>query len=98
MATLKVLGFTTGKIRGILQMQNIWITGAGIVFGIPAGMFLVTALFASMPESMDYIATYSPQSFLYTVAGTYALSMTVNRLLSRKVKTVDMVDALKGQE
>ncbi len=98
MATLKVLGFTTGKIRQILQMQNIWITGAGIVLGIPAGMFLVTALFATMPESMDYIATYSPQSFLYTIAGTYALSMTVNRLLSRKVKTVDMVDALKGQE
>ena len=26
MATLKVLGFSTGKIREILQLQNLWIT------------------------------------------------------------------------
>ncbi|MCR5746895.1 MAG: ABC transporter permease [Lachnospiraceae bacterium] len=98
MATLKVLGFTTGKIRRILQRQNIWLTTAGIVLGIPAGIGLVTALFASMPESMDYIATYSGMTFLYTVIGTFSLSVTVNRILSKKVKTVDMVDALKGQE
>ncbi|MBO6147116.1 MAG: ABC transporter permease [Lachnospiraceae bacterium] len=98
MATLKVLGFTTRKIRGILQMQNIWLTALGILLGIPAGMGLVSALFASMPESMDYIATYSVPSVMYTVAGTFTLSIAVNRLLSGKVKTVDMVDALKGQE
>ncbi len=98
MATLKVLGFTTSKIRGILQMQNIWLTLIGLFFGIPAGMGLITGLFATMPESMDYIATYSMPSFLYTVAGTFTLSILVNRILSRKVMTVDMVDALKGQE
>lgn len=98
MATLKVLGFTTSKIRGILQMQNIWLTLIGLLFGIPAGMGLITVLFATMPESMDYIATYSMPSFLYTVAGTFTLSILVNRILSRKVISVDMVDALKGQE
>ncbi len=79
-------------------MQNIWLTALGILLGIPAGMGLVSALFASMPESMDYIATYSVPSVMYTVAGTFTLSIAVNRLLSGKVKTVDMVDALKGQE
>ncbi|MBQ9607569.1 MAG: ABC transporter permease [Lachnospiraceae bacterium] len=98
MSTLKVLGFTTGKIRTILQDQNIWLTVIGIVLGIPCGMALISAIFSSMPESMDYIATYKPASFLYTIIGTFALSLTVNRLLSGKVKTVDMVDALKGQE
>ena len=98
MATLKVLGFTTAKIRKILQDQNMWLTLIGIVLGTPCGMWLVAMLFGTMPESMDYIATYRINSFIYTTAGTCALSFAVNRLLSRKVKTVDMVDALKGQE
>ena len=98
MSTLKVLGFTTGKIRLILQDQNTWLTLLGIILGIPCGMWLVSRLFSTMPESMDYIATFKPMSFVYTFAGTFALSFAVNRLLSRKVKNVDMVDALKGQE
>lgn len=98
MATLKVLGFTTAKIRRILQSQNIWLTLVGIALGIPCGMWLINVLFSTMPESMDYVASYQLLSYIYTITGTLLLSMGVNRLLSRKVKTVDMVDALKGQE
>lgn len=98
MATLKVLGFSTSKIRSILQLQNIFLTSVGIVLGIPCGMGLIAALFGSMPESMDYIPTWELPSFVYTIGGTFLLSIAVNRILSRKVKTVDMVDALKGQE
>ena len=98
MATLKVLGFTTADIRGILQKQNIWLTAAGIALGIPSGMFLVEALFGTMPESMDYVASYEFLSYVYATAGTFLLSLAVNRMISKKVKTVDMVDALKGQE
>ncbi|MCR4740097.1 MAG: ABC transporter permease [Lachnospiraceae bacterium] len=98
MATLKVLGFTTKKIRSILQMQNIWVTVLGIIAGIPSGMVIINVLFGTMPESMDYVPKYRPLSYLYTIVGTFVLSMAVNRVLSRKVKTVDMVDALKGQE
>ena len=98
MATLKVLGVSTSKIRSILQGQNVWLTVIGIALGIPCGMALVNMLFTTMPESMDYVAIYEIPSYIYTAAGTFALSFVVNRLLSRKVRTVDMVDALKGQE
>ena len=97
-ATLKVLGVSTSKIRSILQGQNVWLTVIGIALGIPCGMALVNMLFTTMPESMDYVAIYEIPSYIYTAAGTFALSFVVNRLLSRKVRTVDMVDALKGQE
>ena len=97
-ATLKVLGFKSSKIRNILQKQNIWLTAAGIALGIPSGMFLVEALFGTMPESMDYVASYEFLSYVYATAGTFLLSLAVNRMISKKVKTVDMVDALKGQE
>ncbi len=98
MATLKVLGFRTSKIRSILQDQNVWITVVGIALGIPAGFGLVAMLFSTMPESMDYVATFKIPSLIYTIIGTLVLSMAVNRMLSGRVKTIDMVDALKGQE
>ena len=98
MATLKVLGFTTGKIRLILQLQNVWITIAGIILGIPLGKLLLYGIMADMPESMDYRGVLFMPSYLYSVTGTFILSMLVSVFLSRKVRSVDMVEALKGIE
>ncbi len=98
MATLKVLGFTTGKIRLILQLQNVWITIAGIILGIPLGKLLLYGIMADMPESMDYRGVLFMPSYLYSVTGTFILSSLVSIFLSRKVRSVDMVEALKGIE
>ncbi len=98
MATLKVLGFTTGKIRAILQLQNVWITIAGIILGIPLGKLLLYGIMADMPESMDYRGIIYTPSYFYSATGTFILSSLVSIFLSRKVRSVDMVEALKGIE
>ncbi len=98
MATLKVLGFTTAKIRLILQLQNVWITIAGIILGIPLGKLLLYGIMADMPESMDYRGIIFTPSYLYSAVGTFILSSLVSVFLSRKVHSVDMVEALKGIE
>ncbi|MCR4907974.1 MAG: ABC transporter permease [Lachnospiraceae bacterium] len=98
MATLKVLGFSTGKIRGILQLQNLWITIAGVILGIPFGRLLLYEIMADMPESMDYRAVIFIPSYFYSVLGTLILSAAVSFFLSARVKYIDMVEALKGIE
>lgn len=97
-ATLKVLGFKSMKIRGILQKQNIWITSAGIAIGLPAGYGMLVGICTLMPDTMDMVAEVSFPSYIYSVAGTFLVSVIVNAILSGKVKTIDMVDALKGVE
>lgn len=97
-ATLKVLGFSSRKIRAILRTQNIWVTIAGIMIGIPTGYLFLIALCTSMSESQDMLPIVTLQSYLYAIAGTFLVSMFVNSILSLKVKTIDMVDALKGVE
>lgn len=97
-ATLKVLGFRLGTIRWILQQQNLWVTTAGILLGLPLGYAFLISLFYGMPDSMDYVAVIKPPSFLYSVIGTYLVSIGVNFVLSGRVKTINMVDALKGAE
>ena len=51
-ATLKVLGFATGKIRWILQQQNLFLTGAGTVLGIPVGHLYIKYLIDSMDPTI----------------------------------------------
>ncbi len=97
-ATLKVLGFKSIRIRGILQKQNIWLTVLGILFGIPIGYGLLLLICGTMSETMDLIPVISMLSYFYSVGGTFLVSIGVNLMLSGKVKTIDMVDALKGVE
>ncbi len=98
MATLKVLGFSTGNIRGILQLQNLWITIAGVILGIPFGRLLLHEIMADMPEAMDYRAVIFTPSYFYSVLGTVILSGAVSFFLSGRVRDIDMVEALKGIE
>lgn len=97
-ATLKVLGFKSGKIRNILQEQNVWITAVGIVCGIPLGKLMMVGLCMTLGEQMDLMPLYSLRTYIYTIGGTFAVSMLVNFMFSGKVKTINMVDALKGVE
>ncbi len=97
-ATLKVLGFQSKKIRGILQKQNIWVTAAGILIGLPAGYGLLMGICSTMPDTMDMVPELTLPSYLYSIGGTFLVSIAVNFILSGKVKTIDMVDALKGVE
>lgn len=97
-STLKVLGFQSKIICEVLRKQNIWITAAGVLVGIFLGKGLLVLLFSDMGETMDYMAVIYPMSYLYAAAGTFLVSMLVNYFLSKRVETIDMVDALKGVE
>ncbi len=97
-ATLKVLGFRSKKIQGILQMQNIFITVIGIIAGIPMGYLFLVMLCGSLSEREDLYPRIAVMSYVLAVIGTFAVSVFVNAMLSGKVKTIDMVDALKGVE
>lgn len=97
-ATLKVLGFNTKAIRQILLKQNVWVTLAGIIIGMPLGKIFLDELFKTLGDSMDYPAIISVGAYGISAAATFLFSMAVNSVLSRKVKTVNMVDALKGVE
>ncbi len=97
-ATLKVLGFSTKRIRKILQQQNIWITVVGILIGLWLGYQLIVVMMGTMSDDMDMPVNVNLLSYLYAIVGTGLVSLSVNRMLSGRVKTICMVDALKGVE
>lgn len=97
-ATLKVLGFSSGRIRKILRQQNNWITVIGIVFGLFMGYQLLDGIMQTLTDDQDMPTVIYTLSYLYSIIGTWIVSTGVNTVLSGKVKTICMVDALKGIE
>ncbi len=97
-ATLKVLGFSTNRIRWILQQQNIAITGMGTVIGIFIGYRILGFLMFQIDADTDFIIKLSIWPFLAAFFISFVLSLTVNALISSMVKDINMVEALKGVE
>ena len=97
-ATLKVLGFSSGRIRKILSQQNAWITVIGIVLGMILGYQFLDIMMQTMSEDNDMPTVIYLLSYVYSIIGTWGVSFGVNYFLSGRVKTICMVDALKGVE
>ena len=97
-ATLKVLGFRSSKIRNILQKQNIWLTVVGIAVGLYVGWLMLYVICTTVSDTLDMYPIISTPTYIYSIGGTFCVSVAVNFMFSKKVRTIDMVDALKGVE
>ena len=97
-ATLKVLGFRTGALRKLLLTQNLWFTAIGFILGLPVGYFILKIMWDSSGDSFYVLPSISLMNFLISGIITFSLSIMVNRMFSRKIKNLDMVESLKSGE
>ena len=98
-ATLKVLGFKDKRIKNIFIKQNNWIAIISIIIGLPLGYYLTDWLFkTAIEEHYDFGAFILPQTYIISAIGTFVVSYLVSRFLARKIRNIDMVSSLKGNE
>lgn len=98
-ATLKVLGYHQKEIRRLIRAENDLITFAGIALSLWPGWWLTGAVMTSCEsDSMVFAFTVKPVSFVIACVVTWLFSEMITALLTRKVKNVDMVEALKSVE
>ncbi|MBE6505005.1 MAG: FtsX-like permease family protein [Methanobrevibacter millerae] len=97
-ATLKVLGFKTGALRKLLLTQNLWFTAIGFILGIPVGYYILKIMWESSGDSFYILPSISITNLALTAIITFSLSILVNLMFSRKIKSLDMVESLKGVE
>lgn len=98
MATLKVLGFKTKKLRRIMLTQNLWLAGIGAVLGLPLAMLLLRFMLGTLSTEMDMMTIIAIPSLIIGIGGTFILSAILSYLFSGQVKRLDMVSALKAVE
>lgn len=97
-ATMKVLGFGDGKIQNVMIEQNVWLSAVGILLGLPAGYGLLVYMLSTIPDSMDVPIYIRGISWIFSAAGTLALSWLISLAVSRKIPRINMVEALKAKE
>ena len=98
-ATLKVLGYHQKEIRSLILRENIIIALLGVTLGIYPGIMLTDIVLHSCePESGFYPGAPALSSILIACALTFCFSIFIQLLLTRKVRTIDMVEALKSVE
>lgn len=99
LASLRVLGFTRGEIRGILLGEQALITGAGVPIGWLLG-YLTCAVLAHYMETDLYrlplvitAATYARAALVVLAAGAASAWM-----VSMRLRRLDLLAVLKARE
>ena len=98
-ATLKVLGFKDKQIQKIFIRQNNIVSIISIILGLPAGFYLTDWLFkTAIEEHYDFGAHINLISYVLAAIGTFVISYVVSKILAKKIRKIDMVTSLKGNE
>ena len=98
-ATLKVLGFDNKKIKRVFIKQNIWISIVSAILGMPCGYYITDYVFTMVADrDYDFGATITIKTYIISFIVTVLCSYLVSLFLARKIKKIDMVTSLKGNE
>ncbi len=98
-ATMKVLGFYQKEIRSISIKECFLTTVIGWAVGLPLGiLFLKLYVKIISFDTFEWIPTVKPVTLVVVSLIIIGVSIIVNLILSRKVKKIVMVEALKSVE
>ncbi len=98
-ATLKVLGFYDNEVSSYIYRENIFVSVFGMLLGVVLGIILHLLLISfTAIDTVMYGQNIAWYSFVTAIAVTGLIIVTVNLILHRKLKKVDMVLSLKSVE
>ena len=98
-ATLKVLGYHQREIRRLILSENVILSALGMLLGILPGYQLTYMVLRVCESEMNrYVGYPSIRTVLVSSLVTFGFSLAVQLFLTRKVRKIDMVEALKSVE
>ena len=98
-ATLQVLGFSKRNLQNITMIENLITTSVGWMIGIPMGIWFLRQYVATFSTiRIEYTAYVTWQVLLLASLLVWLTSLLTTVVISRRIKKIDMVEALKGVE
>lgn len=99
LATLEVLGFRDREVSSYVYRENIIVSlagaGAGLILGRILHMYIILSV---EPDEIMFSRAIGPLSFLIAAAITMVFTVCVNYLTSARLRSINMVEALKSVE
>ncbi|MFC3932253.1 ABC transporter permease [Streptococcus dentapri] len=98
-ATLQVLGFSKRNLQNITMIENLITTSVGWIIGIPMGIWFLKQYVATFSTiRIEYTAYVTWQVLLSASLLVWFTSLLTTVVISRRIRKIDMVEALKGVE
>ena len=98
-ATLQVLGFSKKKLQNLTMLENLMTTSIGWLLGIPMGVWFLGQYVATFSTiRIEYIAHINWIVITVSSLLVWFTSLFTTYLISRRIRNIDMVEALKGVE
>ena len=99
LSTIKVLGFYNKEVTMYIYRESIILTLLGIALGFIPGKMLHTYICFSLPQGGTmFPLDITWQNYVLTPVFVILVSLGVMYVMHRKIKKVDMVEALKSVE
>lgn len=96
-ATLKVLGFYKGEQKSYVFRENIILSVIGAICGIIPGILLLNYTMGQIQIDNFYFGCrLSWLSFVWSLLLTVLFTVVVDLILSRKLKKINMAEAMKA--
>lgn len=98
-ATLQVLGYSKNNLQNITMLENIMTTSVGWIVGIPMGIWFLNQYVATFSTiRIEYTAHVNWQVLAIASLLVWFTSVCTTLIISRRIRKIDMVEALKGVE
>ncbi len=98
-ATLMVLGYYKKEVNHLLFRENMVITVLGCIGGLPCGIILFRVILNLFNDSgVTLPQKTSSHMVLIAYAITIIFAIITNIIMKKKIKEIDMIEALKGVE
>ncbi len=98
-ATLKVLGFRKKEVESYIYKENMVLTAAGALCGIPLGILLHHVIMGKVEmDAMMFGRNADPESILWAFLLTIGFGILVNRFMQKRLHDISMVESLKSVE
>ncbi|MDD9149924.1 FtsX-like permease family protein [Sporolactobacillus sp. CQH2019] len=98
-ATLRVLGFHRNEIRLLTVRENVVTTLIGWIIGLPFGFWFLDKYVSTFSTyQIKYYPLISRLNLAFASIITISCALTTTILIGRRIRKLDMVEAIKGVE
>lgn len=99
MATLRVLGFSTSEISGLLFKETILQSAFGILVGLPIGRLMIESYVNSVSNDLFTMpVVIYPTTYLYAAVGGFIFIIVGHFFAVKGVESLNLVEVLKSKE
>lgn len=99
LSTIKVLGFFDGEVTMYIYRETMLLTALGILVGYVLGMWFRNYIITVVPpDNVMFDPTFAPYVFIIPLVIVGTITALLGVVVNRRLRDVDMLEALKSVE